>query len=229
MAMKWSSLLDFATPDYTVGAVGQATVNLQTGDVIADGSTLYRYNGANIGNFRLTDQAITGDTVDFIAIGGQGGATYEYVGPDPRTDFLVTNYNTSNWIPVTTNAAVAGRVNIVSTHTALGGGATPSYHNPQNLEKGDTVLLDKTYDTPTFTVTGRPTSVNLQTGNVIQDGATLYRYVGTGASFYQPDRRKYSGQFDQFQGDRRPVGIGLPICRQRRCRARTSRPSRVRA
>ena len=188
---------DYATPKYTVGAAGQATVNLQTGDVIADGSTLYRYNGNDTSNFSLTDQAITADTTDFKTIGGQGGATYENAGPAGQVDLNNTDYTLpGRWKPFSTDAAAAsvqtpvqatlttsGPVNIVSTYTALGGGATPSYSNPQNLKTGDAVTLDNTYDTPTYKV-GRPTSVNLQTGNVIQDGATLYRYVGTGANAF---------------------------------------------
>ena len=80
--------------------------------------------------------------------------------------------------------ATGGLVDIVPTYTALGGGATPSYHNPQNLETGDAVLLDETYDTLDYTVGAGSGTVDLQTGNVILDGATLYRYVGTGANAF---------------------------------------------
>src|SRR5262249_10134785 len=81
----------------TVGAPGAGSVNLKTGDVIADGSTLYRYEGADTVNFSLTDSAITGDPTDFKVIGGQNGATYEFVGATGSVVVLgSTNYDDSS-------------------------------------------------------------------------------------------------------------------------------------
>src|SRR5262249_17270366 len=66
-----------------------------------------------------------------------------------------------------------------ATYTALGGTPATQYNNLQALQAGDKVTLQANYDTPTFTV-GAPgqLTVNLQNGNVVEDGTTLYRYFG---------------------------------------------------
>ena len=183
---------DYATPNYIVGAAGQGTLALQNGNVIQDGATLYRYVGTP-DTFNLTDdQDITNNPNLFIKIGGQGGATYRYIGPaGAQVDLASTDYtNTAVWNLVTQKGAAAGVQTsaparaatsdlITPTYTALGGGAKPIYNNPQDLAKGNTVFLDARYDTPTYSVGPNSRSVTLRTGNVIQDGPTLYRYVGT--------------------------------------------------
>ena len=100
---------DYDTPDYTVGAAGEGTVNLRSGDVIKDGSTLYRYNGSNADNFSLTNQAITTDTTDFKVVSGQNSGTYQYVGQNPQNpiDLANTNYNGPAWVLVTPATPVA--------------------------------------------------------------------------------------------------------------------------
>src|SRR5262249_7629817 len=125
-----------------------------------------------------------------------------------RVDLANTDYtNLALWNPVTTGAAqtsapgtpVTGDRDIVSTYTALGGGAAPSYNNLQSPAPGATVHLDADYDTPDYTVgagaagAGR---VNLQPGDVVQDGAETYRYVGPGESLSLPDARIKSDPAD---------------------------------
>ncbi len=64
--------------------------------------------------------------------------------------------------------------------------ATPSNGAPnmRTLNAGDTVQLGVNYDTVDFTVgTTASTTQALTPGDVIQDGATLYRYVGSGGTF----------------------------------------------
>ena len=171
----------YATPDYTVGAAGEGTVNLRAGDVIQDGSTLYRYNGANQNNFALTDQAITADTTDFKVVGGQSGATYEYMGGTPTSlDLANTDYsNLGYWKLITTNAAPSG-VKTTPPVTALG--SNPSdFSNVQTVNNGDVITVDEGYDTPTYTIgSSNPSSTTLKKGDVIADGDTLYRYTGSG-------------------------------------------------
>ena len=100
---------DYDTPDYTVGASGEGTVNLQTGDVIKDGATLYRYDGNGADNFSLTDHAITTDTTDFKVVSGQNSGTYQYVGQNPHNPIYLanTNYNGPAWVLVTPATPVA--------------------------------------------------------------------------------------------------------------------------
>ena len=177
----------YDAPDFTVGATGEGTVNLQTGDVIQDGSTLYRYNGGAHNNFALTDGAITGDTTDFKLVGGTNGATYEYMGGTATAiDLANTNYtNLGYWKVVTTDAAPAGvkTTPAPANYTALGS-SPGNFSNPQTLAVGDTVTLDNNYDTPTYTIgSSNPDSTTLNKGDVIADGDTLYRYTGSGGGF----------------------------------------------
>ncbi len=71
----------------------------------------------------------------------------------------------------------------ISNYQALG--SNPSiFSNTQTLTSGQTVTLGANYDTPTYTVqVSNSSSTTLAKGNVINDGGTLYRYVGNGGSF----------------------------------------------
>ena len=176
----------YATPDYTVGAVGEGTVNLLTGDVIQDGSTLYRYTGGGASAFQLVHSAITGS--NFKLIGGTSGATYQYMGGTPTSyDLANTNYtDLGYWKLVTTNAAPKG-VKLTPApepdQTALGS-SPANFSNTQTLHTDNTVKVDEGYDTPTYTIgSSNPASTTLKKGDVVADGDTLYRYNGSGGSF----------------------------------------------
>ena len=178
---------NYATPNYTVGWVGQETVDLQKGNVILDGATLYQYVGGYVGSgadgvgFSLTDANIQANLSNFRVIGGQGGKVYVYLGAVGNLSLQLTDYtDPALWeIYVPQYAGSPNQpTNVVSNYTALGGGATLSYNNPKTLTTGDTVTLDQTYDTPTYTVGAGSGIENLRVGNVILDGTTLYRYVG---------------------------------------------------
>ena len=57
-------------------------------------------------------------------------------------------------------------------------------HDDQTLAYGDTVLIGAGYDTPDYTVGAQnPATTQLAGGDVIADGATLYRYTGAGGAF----------------------------------------------
>ena len=76
----------YDTPTYTVGASGDATVNLQTGDVIQDGTTLYRYTAPAKAIFSLTDANIKGAGYRiFVTVGGTAGDTLYLHRPWART------------------------------------------------------------------------------------------------------------------------------------------------
>ena len=195
----------YADPDYTVtnGSTGPTSQSLSLGDVIQDGSTLYRYVGSSGGSLNLqngnftasgsqTSAAIGSDTTDFTVIGGTDGATYRYLGATnsaaaSNVDLSNTNYdNLGYWQLVTPTDLVPGGLKTqapgTTNYDALG--SSPSnFSNPTTLNIGDTVTLDSSYDTPTYTVANDgSTGQSLSLGNVIQDGDTLYRYVGSGGS-----------------------------------------------
>ncbi|HLZ10071.1 MAG TPA: hypothetical protein VKT80_15885, partial [Chloroflexota bacterium] len=164
----------YDTPTYTVGAAGQARVNLQTGDVVDDGGTLYRYTGSGANGFALTHLHITGDPTNFVTIGGTSGDTYTYIGSGAsQVDLANTDYSdAANWKLVPNN------------FTALASGNAP-FSNPQTVNFGDMVTLDPGYATPDFTVGAvGESSVNLRAGDVVQDGSTLYRYGGANANSF---------------------------------------------
>ena len=153
-----------------------------------DGSTLYRYDGtATLTNFSLTDtniQAANQSTAgSFVAIGGQGGKTYQYMGSPAGTSIDLANTDAY------TNPVLEARHHqrcsrgcrrprrlAAPTYTALG--STPAnFSNSQTLKNGDTVSVDEGYDAPTYTVgSSNPASTTLKKGDVIKDGDTLYRY-----------------------------------------------------
>ena len=87
----------YDTPTYTVGAAGLSSVVLNPGDVIADGSTLYRYIGAGTKTVDLaTDPGLAADPTDYAVIAGQEGATYKYMGPPAATGYTGKTYDLNN-------------------------------------------------------------------------------------------------------------------------------------
>ena len=132
----------YDTPAYTVGTTPatNSSVTLNAGDVIADGSNLYRYVGTSGTAFDLTtDSKITTDTTDFKQIGGAGGQTYVYIGAAKSSvDLHNANYaDPTQWRLATAYSAApaAGVVN-----------------NEQTLYYGDTVSVGAGYDDPDYTV-----------------------------------------------------------------------------
>ena len=162
----------YDTPTYTVGKQGaSASQELNAGAVVADGSTLYRYIGtAQNYSVNLTSaekfEAATDFEKNFAKIGGQQGTAYIYVGAAGSVDLENTNYaDPSLWRPASAYSAVPA------------GGALK---NTQTLYYGDQVTLGAGYDDPDYTVdSANPLSTTLRPGDVISDGGTLYRYVGT--------------------------------------------------
>ncbi len=201
----------YDTPDFTVNATGESTVNLRNGDVIDDGGALYRFNSTTPQNgFTLTDDAIKNGSLknDFTIIGGTGGATYEYMGSSSNgtpIDLANTNYtNLGFWKLVTTNAAPAGVKTSPAPNTFTALGSTPSgFSNSQSVAPSDTVTLDENYDDPTYTVgSSNPASTTLKKGDVIDDGGTLYRYTASGGDFDLKDGSQITGgDFTVIGGD----------------------------
>ena len=180
----------YDTAAYTVGAPNEATVDLVTGDVIEDGSTFYRYTGTGENGFSLTDANITGDTTNFVKIGGTASDTYTYVGSGAtQVDLANTDYTDSaNWKLVPNNFA------------ALAHGAGTPFSNSQTVNFGDLVQLDAGYATPDYTVgaVGQAT-VNLRAGDVIQDGAALYRYNGANQNNFSLTDAAITGDTTDFK------------------------------
>ena len=99
---------NYDTVTDTVGSAGP-DVTVNTGDVVADGTTLYRYIGSAAASFDLTGDATATAAPDFTdatnwaQIGGTSGATYQYIGSGSATapaqiDLNNTDYtDTSNW------------------------------------------------------------------------------------------------------------------------------------
>jgi mucin-19 len=145
----------YAAADYAVGN-GSANTTVQTGQVVNDDGTLYRYLGANpltgvdfsssttAPNFTSTTNGLP----DWAQIGGIGGDTYQYIGAAGSVDLNNQDYtNAGLWSDITGGSSSGGSgtsslplgIATATLGAGLGfltGGSSST--TPPNTEKGPT-------------------------------------------------------------------------------------------
>ncbi|HEY1749492.1 MAG TPA: LEPR-XLL domain-containing protein, partial [Xanthobacteraceae bacterium] len=173
--VQLASNYDVVTPGDQVG-FGAADTPVDTGDVIADGTYLYRYIGASPINVDFSSGGtvpnFASDHSNWAQIGGSSGAVYQYIGTSPASfDLNNTDYNNAaDWAVV--------------SNTSTTPGPNPPSSNLVALTSGQTVQLAGNYDTVASgdVVGSGSANTAVNAGDVIQDGSTLYRYIGPAAT-----------------------------------------------
>ncbi|MGB8168696.1 MAG: hypothetical protein WCF18_14460, partial [Chthoniobacteraceae bacterium] len=136
--------------------------------VQVDGGSVYRFIADTAAaNVDLNAETYT-DTTRWAKVGGQAGATYQYLGTNQSLDLSRQDYTSSNW------------KNVGAYDTRLVGSTKPI-----SLTDGNTVTLDPAYGVADFQATIVPVNTKtVATNGLVQvNGAAAYKFLGASASF----------------------------------------------